>query len=126
MNRSFLSAIALALASLTTGAVFAADDLAENNSPRTREQVRAELAEAIRTGDIVGNGLTGQKLNELYPNRYPKQPIAQAKTREQVRAELDDAIRSGDVVGNGVSGQKLKEQFPDRYSNQAIAQGKAR
>jgi hypothetical protein len=118
MNRKLLSAIALAAITLGTGAVYAADD----GGPLTREQVRAELAEAIRTGDVVGNGLTGQKLNELYPNRYPKQAIPPSKTREQVRAELAEAVRTGDIVANGVSGQKLKELSPARYP---IEQAKA-
>jgi hypothetical protein len=39
---------------------------------KTRAQVRAELAEAQRTGDIVANNETGEKLNELYPQRYAK------------------------------------------------------
>ena len=38
---------------------------------KTREQVRAELAEAIRSGDIVANGDTpGETLRELHPQRY--------------------------------------------------------
>lgn len=45
----------------------------------TREQVRAELAEARRTGDVAADaklieafgGIPGQKMNELFPNRYP-------------------------------------------------------
>lgn len=47
--------------------------VASNDSPKTRAQVNAELAEAIRTGDIVGDGETGRKLNELRPDLYPKQ-----------------------------------------------------
>jgi hypothetical protein len=39
---------------------------------KTREQVKAELAEAIRTGDIIANGETGLKLNEEFPQRYSK------------------------------------------------------
>ena len=39
----------------------------------TREQVLAELAEAKRTGDIlVTQGGSVKKLNEFYPNAYPK------------------------------------------------------
>jgi hypothetical protein len=45
----------------------------------TREQVKAELAEAIRTGDIVGEPEQGLKLNQMYPNRYPA---------KQLRADL--------------------------------------
>ena len=36
------------------------------------EQVRAELAEAIRTGDMPAGGEGGQMLYELYPERYAK------------------------------------------------------
>ncbi|MBS3911403.1 MAG: DUF4148 domain-containing protein [Hydrogenophaga sp.] len=44
---------------------------ADTDAPKTRDQVRAELREAQRTGDIVAGGESGQKLNELSPNRYP-------------------------------------------------------
>jgi hypothetical protein len=37
---------------------------------RTRQQVRQELAEAIRTGDIISAGESGQTLREQYPQRY--------------------------------------------------------
>ena len=37
---------------------------------KTREQVKSELAEAIRTGDILSGSDTLAKLNELYPDRY--------------------------------------------------------
>ena len=49
MNRKTLSAIALVAAAFATGHAVAADA----SAPKTREQVKAELAEAIRTGDIV-------------------------------------------------------------------------
>lgn len=39
----------------------------------TREQVKRELAEAIRTGDISPPGDSGLTLKQLYPDRYPKQ-----------------------------------------------------
>ena len=34
----------------------------------TREQVRAEAVEAVRTGNVASD--IGPKLNELYPARY--------------------------------------------------------
>ena len=37
----------------------------------TREEVKAELREAQRTGNIVGFDDSGKMLNELYPSRYP-------------------------------------------------------
>jgi hypothetical protein len=38
---------------------------------KTHAEVKAELAQALRTGDIVADGDTGKKLNKLIPNRYP-------------------------------------------------------
>ncbi|HZV66131.1 MAG TPA: DUF4148 domain-containing protein [Telluria sp.] len=60
---------------------FAADDPAP---PLTRAQVRAELAEAQRTGDII-YGLNGEKLNELFPDRYPTRPAAAAARPAEAR-----------------------------------------
>jgi Domain of unknown function (DUF4148) len=37
---------------------------------KSREQVKQELAEAIRTGDILATGEASLPLNELYPQRY--------------------------------------------------------
>jgi hypothetical protein len=38
----------------------------------TREQVKAELAEAIRLGDMPAGGESGLMLHEVYPARYAK------------------------------------------------------
>jgi predicted RNase H-like HicB family nuclease len=79
---------------------------------KTREQVRAELADAVRTGDIVA-GEFGLKLNEVTPGRYPA--MAQAgKTRDEVRAELAEAVRTGDIV-TGEFGFKRNEIAPSLY-----------
>ena len=82
----------------------------------TRHQVKAELAEAIRTGDMVAGGESGLKLNELTPGRYPAKPMVAGKTREQVMAELAEATRTGDMAVGGESGLKLYELFPERYA----------
>ena len=79
----------------------------------TREQVKAEFAEAVRTGDIMSNK-GGQKLNERFPDRYPAMQAQSTLTREQVKAELAEAQRTGDMVV-GQSGRKLNEIFPSRY-----------
>lgn len=99
---------------------------ANAQSALTREQVKAELAEAIRTGDMVAAGDTGLKLNELSPYLYPKRPTQPGKTREQVRAELAEAIRTGDIVSAGDSALKRNEEFPDRYPPVTVAAGKTR
>lgn len=93
MNRYTLSALTLAVAALSAGHALAFDA----SAPKTREQVKAELAEAIRTGDIVIDQESGKKANELFPGRYPAKPVAQGKTREQVKIELAEAIRTGQM-----------------------------
>jgi hypothetical protein len=99
---------------------------AQAQSEKTREQVKAELAEAIRTGDVLANGESGLKLNELYPQRYPRAPAAVAATRAKVKSELAEAIRTGEMIANGESGLKLNEEFPQRYPAVAVAAGKTR
>lgn len=99
---------------------------AHAEAPKTREQVKAELAEAIRTGDVLAPGEVGLKLNELYPSRYPKPTAAAGKTREKVKAELAEAIRAGDVVAAGEAGLTLRELSPQRYPSVAVAAGKTR
>lgn len=109
---------ALALAAAAGGAL--------SQEALTRQQVKAELAEAIRTGDIVGNGEAGQKLNELNPGRYPAKQVVQNRTRAQVRAELAEAQRTGDIVGNGDSSLKLNEMYPGRYASKPMMARKTR
>ncbi|TXT35769.1 MAG: hypothetical protein FD135_4708 [Comamonadaceae bacterium] len=46
--------------------------VAQASQGKTRAQVQAELLEAHRTGDIIGNYETGAKLNEMFPGGYPK------------------------------------------------------
>jgi hypothetical protein len=90
MKNSYAAIIALTLSTLAAGYASAAD------APKTREQVRAELIEAQRTGDILAQGNSGKKLNELYPSRYPATAVAQSSTRAEVLAELAQAKRSGE------------------------------
>lgn len=131
------ASIALAVAALLTGHAQAAD-----NVGKTREQVRAELAEAQRTGDIVApkgvgdefGANNGRKLNEIYPASYPAKQAVIAKTREQVRAELMEAQRTGDIVApKGVgdefganNGRKLNEIYPASYPVKSVTTGKTR
>lgn len=93
---------------------------------KTREQVKAELREAIRTGNVFATGDSGLKLNEMYPQRYPQTTVGETKTREQVKAELAEAMRSGDVIVAGEGGLTLREEFPGRYPAVAVVTGRTR
>ena len=81
----------------------------------TREQVKAELAAAVRTGDIMAGGESSLKLNELYPNRYPARQVQAGFTREQVKAELAEAIRTGVFMVGGEISAKCNELHPDMH-----------
>lgn len=92
----------------------------------TREQVKAELAEAIRTGNIVGSGESGLTLREMFPQRYGAAPAkVSTLTRAQVLQELADAQRSGDII-DGESGLRLNEQNPAAYPAKTVTAGKTR
>jgi Tat protein secretion system quality control protein TatD with DNase activity len=99
---------------------------AHAQSALTREQVKAELADAIRTGNMIAPGDSGLRLNELNPQRYPQVAIQPGKTREEVKAELAEAIRTGDMFAAGETGLKRNEESPSRYPAVVVAAGKTR
>ena len=126
-----LSIVALALSSLVAGHAMAADA----SVGKTRDEVRAELAQAIRSGDMIADGATGQRYNEVSPAQYAavraEAVVADAapvvgKTRAQVKAELAEAIRTGDMIADGATGAKYNELFPTSYAQSALAQGNSR
>jgi len=114
--------LAWVLAGFSVGQAMAADPAA----PKTREQVRAETREAIRTGDIPADGEVGCKRNELNPAQYPAKPATGGgKTREQVRAETREAMRSGEMSPGGELGcgpQGVKPQGPGKTRAQVKAE----
>ena len=113
----------LIVLSLIAAPAFASDQLVS----KTREQVRAELAQAMQSGDMLASGESGLTLKQLNPGAYPATASAQAtKSRDQVRAELEQAIRTGDILVGGESGAKLNEVMPDRYPVVANASSKTR
>jgi hypothetical protein len=87
---------------------------------KTRAQVKAELADAIRTGDIYAGGEPSWKLNELFPNRYQEKSAVADKTPERVKAELAQAVRTGDIYAGGEPSWKLNELFPGLYPSQSV------
>jgi hypothetical protein len=111
MTTKSMTKLAAALGVALSAAAFS-PSWAQDAGPKTREQVRAELLEAQRTGDIMADGETGKKLNEVFPNAYPAKSSTAGLTREQVKAELVEAQRRGDVMVDGETGRKLNELGP--------------
>jgi hypothetical protein len=140
MKTAYAASIALAIAALSTGYANAADVV----QGKTRDQVRAELAEAQRTGDIAASKDVrgdefaygaGRTLNELFPASYPAKPAATGKTRAQVLAELAEARRTGDIAASKDAasdefttgaGRKLNELYPASYPGKTAETGKTR
>lgn len=96
--------------------------LAQAESTLTRAEVKAEAAEAIRTGNIV-DAETGLKLNELFPGAYPKQVKVTSVQPRQTQAnattvstgniEMDqillrnsEALARGQSADNQVAGRR--------------------
>jgi hypothetical protein len=102
MKKSFLSAAIFTLATLGAGSAFAESPLnfpADNfQSTKTRAQVQAELAEAIRTGDIIVDGQMGLTAYQLNPSAFPERAMATGKTRAEVLSELEKARMDGSLA----------------------------
>jgi lambda repressor-like predicted transcriptional regulator len=118
MNTKFVKAALIVATGLLTGTYALADT--------SRDQVQAELTQAIRSGDMIAPGDRGQKLNELYPNRYPAKQAKSSLSRDQVQAELAQAIRAGDTLAPGDRGQKLNVLYPSRYPTKKVLAGLTR
>jgi Domain of unknown function (DUF4148) len=117
----------LSLLTLVLAAWVGASSMAQTPAqPKTREQVKSELKEAIRTGEMPANDESGRHMHDVYPSRYPPQPVEPCKTREQVKAELAEAIRTGNMPANDESGCRLNQVNPSRYPPQPVAPGKSR
>jgi len=125
MNRTTVSILALSVAALSAGQALAAEP-----AGKTRAQVQAELADAVRNGDIVSDNeaYAGKKLNEVFPSNYPAKTQAAGKTRAQVQAELAEAIRTGDIapLSPDTRGRKMNEIIPGNYPAKAQVASKSR
>jgi predicted RNase H-like HicB family nuclease len=113
------------LSLLVLAATLGVTAIANAQTAKTREQVQAELAEAIRSGNIVTNGESGLTLRELNPQRYGAVASSGA-SREQVLAELKEAQRSGALLAAGEAGVPLNQLNPQAYPPKVAAQGKTR
>jgi predicted RNase H-like HicB family nuclease len=121
IKRTYFTAIALA-ATLAGGQAFAAD----TSTGKTRDQVKAELVEAVRTGNIRAQDESGRMRNEVNPSQYPAQPMTQGNTRAEVIAELKEAVRTGNMPANDESGRMRNEVNPSQYPAQPMTQGNTR
>ena len=88
----------------------------------TRAEVNAELAAAIRSGDMITP--SGLRLKDLSPGLYPADHVLAGKTRKEVDAELAAAERSGDMITP--SGLRLKDLSPGFYPAAPVLAGKTR
>ena len=113
----------LIVLSLVAAPAFASDQAVS----KTREQVRAELAQAQRSGDMLAFGESGLTLKQINPGAYPVATSTQVgKSREQVRDELEQAIRTGDIMVAGEFGVKRNELMSGRYPTVASKSLKTR
>ncbi len=92
----------------------------------TREQVRAELAAAIRNGDMIADYQTMQTYRQIAPHSYPARAAAAGKTRAEVRGELADAIRTGDILITGDRSLTAYELAPHSFTARPVVAGKTR
>ena len=93
---------------------------ADQSAPLTREQVRAELMQAMRSGEMLSRGESSMTLREINPRAYPAPAATVSKTRTQVVQELNQAIRTGEMLAGGESGAKLNEITPGLYPAPAV------
>jgi hypothetical protein len=123
MNSAKFSAIVLAVAAIASGSAFAAD------GGLTSAQVKAELAAAQRTGNVIANSETGALAKDVSPNLYPAAYTTEGLSRAQVKAELTAAKVAGNVIANGETGQTVAQlnpaQFPVTLSTKTRAEVKA-
>lgn len=103
-------------------AAFALTGAAHAASTLTREEVKAEAAEAARTGDIVGIE-TGRKLNEVFPLVYPKPALAKSVQAARPAQPVAATVSTGDIEMDAIvqrntealaRGQSSDNQFAGR------------
>jgi hypothetical protein len=104
------TALALLISALCAGA--------HAQSARTREEVRIELNEAIRNGDM-SSGESGLTLRQRFPGRYPQAAAPMpGLTRAQVQQELSEATRNGELLAGGEVGWRRNDGVPGGFPKQ--------
>jgi hypothetical protein len=121
MNTLRTLALAFAAASLSGAPAFG------QGAGLSRDQVKAELAEARRNGELRTGGEANLRLRDMHPDLYPAPAAAPApKSRQQVRAELEEARATGSLIVPGDLGLTEYELAPHRFPARARVAGKTR
>lgn len=95
--------LAVVVGSLFALPAFANNEIDAGNLPqpmapsKSTEQVRAELVQAQRSGNVVVNAELGTMAKQ-------GTTMTSGKSREEVRAELEQAYRSGEIIINAELG----------------------
>ena len=111
MTRKAASSIFALAFAVSAGTAAAADQGFVNNATgegvfakpvvaasKSRDQVRAEFADAVRAGNVIVNNATGETVRSARASSGESQV-----SREQVKAELAEAVRNGDVIANNAT-----------------------
>jgi Domain of unknown function (DUF4148) len=114
-----LSVVAIALSTLVAGHALAADP----SVAKTREQVRAELAEAQRNGTLLVDGDQGIRVYQVTPrpaaqktaDKAAEKAVVVGKTRAEVLQELRDARANGTLIANSETGETYRDIDPRSY-----------
>jgi len=107
---TWTTALALVISAAFTGA--------HAQSPRTREEVRIELTEAIRNGDM-SSGESGLTLRQRFPGRYPQaEAPMRGLSRAQVQQDLSEATRNGELLAGGEVGWRRNDGVPGGFPRQ--------
>ena len=110
-----LSVVAIALSTLVAGHALAADP----SVAKTREQVRAELAEAKRNGTLLVDGDQGIRVYQVTPRpaaqKTAEKAVVVGKTRAEVLQELRDARANGTLIANSETGETYRDIDPRSY-----------
>jgi ribosomal protein L30E len=116
MKTNILSVVTLSVATLFAGQAIATSSM---TTPKTTQQVQAELAQAVRSGDMLA-GNTGLQLNEVRPDLYMKPTASVSKSSAQVRSELAVAVQAGNMIV-GESGARQNEINAAKYPAKPVA-----
>jgi len=74
MDKKTMTHKQLSAAVFAISALFAGQAIAATEAPTSREHVKAELAAAVQSGNIVISE-NGDRMKDVFPHNYPAQPL---------------------------------------------------